>query len=236
MEKNRLLAELRSYPVFDLAALKHMTGKGQDYSKLVSYRLRKEGSIIGVERDKYTVHRNPFLVASYLTWPSYISGWSAARHHNLTEQIVTSITVITLRKRSRKRINFLGTPIEFVNTNEKYFFGYGRTDVDGFPVFIAEPEKSLIDGLLFRKISVPEVFEMIKKNKGKLNYNKLVWLTSRIGSRSLAKRVGFLLEKLGIGCKGLEKYISLPYIPLESGAGGEYGKNEKWKIIENVVL
>ena len=101
-----LLRELHKYPVFGVRIVANIINKGKDYAKLVVYRLKKAGLIFELERNRYTVHEDALLVASHVVWPSYLSGWTAIRYYNLTEQIPWKITVITTRSRKKREIKF----------------------------------------------------------------------------------------------------------------------------------
>ncbi|MCQ8898325.1 MAG: hypothetical protein NQU48_02650 [Hadesarchaea archaeon] len=63
--------------------------------------MKREKLIREIERNKYTLHEDPLLIASSITWPSYISCWAALSHHHLTEQLRTAIHVVTTRSRKR---------------------------------------------------------------------------------------------------------------------------------------
>ncbi|MEW5995717.1 MAG: hypothetical protein AB1744_15160, partial [Candidatus Zixiibacteriota bacterium] len=76
-KKIELLRELEKRAVFGNKEIKDLTGKDGAYTKLIVYRLKRDGLIKEIERDKYTVHDDPFLVASKIVWPSYISCWAA---------------------------------------------------------------------------------------------------------------------------------------------------------------
>lgn len=237
MKTALMLRNLEKHVVFDTNVVRGFVKKNTSYTNLLLHRLKKAGYIFEIERNKYTVHKDAFLIASRIVWPSYISMWSAIRFYNLTEQIPQSVWVVTTRKRRKKEINFANASILFVLTKPKYFFGFKKIDFKGFEIFIAEPEKSIIDGILFRRISVSEIFFILKNNLRSLNASKLLNYAVKTKNKALIKRLGFLLDKLGLDYHSkLRKYVYCPYTPLEYNLPPRGRLNKKWKIVENVKV
>lgn len=237
MKKLELLRELGKTPTFNNKRVRELIGKDSRYTWLVVHRLKREKLITQIEKDKYTVHDDPLLVASSLTWPSYISCWAALRHHGFTEQLPATVHVITPRSRKRKQITFGRAKIVFIRVRQSSFFGFDKLQRDGFEIFMAEPEKALVDSVLFRQISFSEVADMAQKNFKSINVGKLVDHLLKIGNSALAKRFGFLLEKLGAETHGkLRKFIGKSYTKLDYAMPAEGKKNGRWMVIDNVGL
>ncbi len=193
----KTLKELEKYPVFDLNILKGIMGKDSAYAKVYLSRLKKAGLVFEIERNKHTAHKNAFLIASRILWPSYISLWSALRFYNLTEQIPHAVSVVTTRNRKKSIIDFFGIKIIFNHIDKKYFFGFKKVNYDGAEIFIAEPEKAIIDSLLLGKISESEIFEIIKKNKREIDFRDLRRFSVETGDSDLIKAVEKILKKAG---------------------------------------
>jgi predicted transcriptional regulator of viral defense system len=237
MKKIELLRELEKYAVFGNKKVEGITRKPRTYTKLMIYRLKREGLIKEVERDKYTVYEDPFIIASNLTWPSYISCWAALRHHNLTEQLPTTIHMVTTRSRKRREITFGQARIIFVRTKPHRFFGFKKIRFDRVDVFIAEPEKALIDSVLFRRVSFSEITDMVRKNLGSIDVEKLVDYLVRTGDSACAKRFGYLLEQMGVRVHGrLGKFVGRSYTVLDYARPAEGKGDERWMVIDNVGI
>ncbi|MFH1182227.1 MAG: hypothetical protein V1702_04670 [Candidatus Woesearchaeota archaeon] len=227
-----LLDYFRKYPVFDSATVKNKTGKSDSYANLLIHRLKKRELILQIERDKYTVFNDPFLLASRLVWPSYISCWSALKYHNLTEQVPQEITVVTTA--SKKAILFENSKIRFIKLRPPVFFGYGKEKFEGFDIFVADAEKALIDSALLGEVSISEIKEILENNIKELNLGRLVAYLKRVGNRSLIKRFGYLLESMGKDCfKSLRKFIGDMYVQLDRSKAAGRNKNEKWRVVVN---
>lgn len=237
MKKIELLRELGKTPTFNNKRVRELTGKDSRYTWLVVHRLKRERLIAQIEKDKYTVHDDPLLVASSLTWPSYVSCWAALRHHGLTEQLPTAIHVVTTRSRKRREVEFGRARIIFIRTKPPYLFGFEKIKLSGLDVFMADPEKALIDSAFFRRVSFSEVADVVEKNLNSIDIMKLVDYLLKIENSALAKRFGFLLEKLGAEAHGkLGKFTGRSYTKLDYAMPAKGKKSERWMVINNVGL
>ena len=136
LNRIKLLKQLEKYPVFTTNIVSGITNKEKPYSRLIIFRLKKAGLIYELERDRYTLHYDPLLVASHILWPCYISSWAAIRYYNLTEQLPTIIEVITTRPKEKKIIEFANAKIRFSRIKIENLFGYGKVQYDRFQLHI----------------------------------------------------------------------------------------------------
>ncbi len=237
MKKISFLKELEGYAVFTNKTVRELTHKSKSYTKLLVYRLKKDGLITEIEKNKYTLQKDPLAVASSIVWPSYISCWTAIRYHNLTEQLPQDVFVITTRAKKRRGLSFGNSRILFMRVKPKYFFGFRKGAYGNFTIFIAEKEKALIDSALLKKISFSELSAIAMEHKDELDMRLLIEYLDKIKNKTLIKRFGFLLEKLGYDFYSeLKGFINAPYIPLDYSAARKGKKNKKWKVIENVNI
>jgi predicted transcriptional regulator of viral defense system len=144
------------------------------YGYLVAYRMKKAGVLHEIEKGKYSLESDPFMVASWITWPSYISCLSALHYWGLTEQLPFTIHVVTTRKRKKKSVAFGGAKIEFIHLKKSSFLGFKKVPYHGSEIFIAEKEKAIVDALAARKMSLGAAASLVEKNKGKVSVRKLL--------------------------------------------------------------
>ncbi len=188
--KEAIRKALQNYPVFTVKDLASLLNKKMNYAYLQVYRWKKKKLIYELEKGKYTLEEDPFLIASWIVWPSYISGWAALHYYHLTEQLPFTIQIITTRKRNKRRIDYGKVKIEFTTVKSPLFIGFQRIIYQQRDIFIAEKEKALIDALATKKMSLAEGVEIIKNNKRKINHTKLF---------SYAKQTKGLYSKLRRG-------------------------------------
>ncbi len=231
-----LLDQLKKYPVFDLTAIARKVNRSEEYLWLFIHRLVRKKRILTIEKNKYTLCKDPWIVASNIVWPSYITGWAALRYHNLTEQLPNTIEVITSSKRKKRKLFFQGMKIKMITTTPALMFGFNKLSKEEKEIFVAEPEKALLDAALFKSMSFSEIREIIKYNITRLQTGKIVHYLLKIGNKSLIKRFGFTLDSAGKDYyKRLRTHLDRNYVLLDYSLPRRGKKNEKWRIINNVI-
>ena len=232
MRQIELIAYLKQYPLFSAITLQNKLGKSKAYCNLVLYRWQQQKLIFRIERNKYTVHQDPFLIASRLVWPSYISGRSALQYYHLSDQVPHEITVVVTKP--KKNLLFCNTLIRFTVTKPAHFFGYRKIKYPEQEIFIASPEKALIDSELLGKVSVAEIKEILTSHLSELHLAALIIYLIRINSSSVLKRFGYLLELMGKDYhQRFQKYCDATLIFLDPTRSHQGLKNQKWRLIIN---
>ena len=223
MKTVHLLKKLGRFPLFTENDAAKIVNKGPKYIRTLLYRLNKEKLIYRIERGKYTLHEDTLIFASHIAIPSYLSLWTALRYYNMTEQQPTSFFVLSpIKRKNIKNLNII-----FAST--KHIFGYKKERYSDFDIFIAEPEKTIIDSLLF-KIPIEDINRALDNKY--LDFKKLSNYAKKTKNKSLIKRMGYLLEKKKnnpYGLKALDNnYILFDYM------GKKKGKRDKrWKLMIN---
>lgn len=235
MEALKVLKRLEEYPTFDITTIANIIGKDETYAKVYLNRLKNRGIVQQLQRNVYTVQDDPLIIASRIIWPSYISLWAALRYHNFTEQTPNKISVVTTRTKSRGSISIKNTMIIFERVQPLYFFGFSKIRIKDFEIFMAEPEKALIDSVLLKRISVAEVYSMLKENRKNISSEKITDYVLRTQNRALAKRFGWMLSSLGYkSAEKLKKGTYKTMIPLDYSRSVSDIKDKKWGIIVNI--
>lgn len=219
--------------VFSFLDLARILGRGDGYAKIFIHRLSKRG-LVRLERNKYAIKGiNPFVIASNIVFPSYLSFISAYSYHNLTTQIPRALYVVTLKQ--RRALNYDGNLINFIKFNKYRFFGFKREVLDGKFLFVAEPEKAIVDSLYLPKYApISETFFALRN--AELNVEKLLSFAKRMGSSAAMARLGYLLESIGVKVSGELKPLPKNYVPLNPTLAKEGKKNRRWKLIINEAL
>lgn len=235
MKTLQVLKRLEAYPTFNINIVANIIGKDPAYAKVYLNRLKKRGIVQKLQRNVYTVLTDPLIIASRIAWPSYISLWAALRYHNLTEQMPNEISVVTTRIKSRRSISIMNTTIVFERIRPLYFFGYSKIRIKDFEIFMAEPEKALIDAVLLKRISISEIYSILRLDLKNISSEKLTDYILRTGSKAVAKRFGWMLNSLG--CDAAEKLEPLTYktmMPLDYARPVSGMKDGKWGIVVNI--
>lgn len=187
MNRMELVEKLKEYAVFSALDVEKILCKSRQYAYLFIQRLKIGGIIHEIEKGRYTCYTDPFLIASRIVWPSYISGWAALQYHHLTEQLASTIEVATTRSRKQRKIEFMNVRIEFSRLNPLHFFGYEKLEYKNHQIFMANKEKALIDALFLGHISPIEFKEILKINKNKISIRRLKSYSKRISKLFYSK-------------------------------------------------
>lgn len=230
MKTVELLEELRKKPLFTINDLARLLRKGGQYVRLVAYRLKKRGLVKRIERGKYTVHDDPVIFASFIVTPSYISFWTALRIYNMTEQLPSGVMVAATKP--KKDVEFGSQKITFTKISE--FWGYKKMRYGSFDIFIAEPEKAVVDSMIAKNVPFDEAAKSILE--GEYDHERLIEYAIKTGTSSLAKRVGYILEKRNVNANRLLGMADRNYIPLDWSIAVKGRKDPRWKVIVNTEL
>ena len=227
MQSILLLKRLDEKTVFTIQDIKRITNCNGLYAKQILSRLQKKGFIKKITKNKYTTKDDINAIASNITFPSYISFWSASSLLGYTDQILNTITIATTRK--IKPIRYSGYVIKAINI-KKYFFGYHKLRTANNEIFIADDEKLIIDALLRPNEcgNFDEIRYIIKKSM--ITEEKIVTYLKRANNQAIIKKVGFLIEEI----RGLDlsKHFRLDrnYVKLNTSDYKTRFINHKWRI------
>ncbi|MHB9096348.1 MAG: type IV toxin-antitoxin system AbiEi family antitoxin domain-containing protein [Syntrophales bacterium] len=207
------LAKAGAHPTFSLAfarqALRHTK---RDPTPQFLERLQSKGWVKRIRRGRFAVvplssgeGRSPqlheFVVAMELVTPAVIAYWSALNHHGMTEQLPRTVFVATDHPVRRQPGEVLGVGYKIVSLKPDKFFGIVNDWIDEIPFRVTDREKTIVDGLdLPRHVGgVSEIAKALKGSWKTLDEEKLRGYTAKIGNSAVAKRLGFLMETLGLG-------------------------------------
>ena len=106
------------------------------------------------------------------------------------------------------------------------------------PVFIAEPEKAIIDSIdLYSKSGgIIEITKSIENAISIIDKKKLIEYASRFPNKSMISRLGYIFELKGIQLKELQKFKSQSFVLLNPKNIKEKRYNKQWNIIVNEEL
>jgi predicted transcriptional regulator of viral defense system len=137
---------------------------------------------------------------SRIAEPYYFAYATAAAHYGLTTQVRNVVWIATTRSGYRQR-ELLGASIRFVRLMPRKFFGYESVSVFGYPVFMSDREKTIIDCVDRINLAgnASEVRRMIAAAARRIDWEKIVRYLEQIGSASLVQRLGFLAGTTQVG-------------------------------------
>jgi predicted transcriptional regulator of viral defense system len=213
MKWEEVLTIARDNPVFPSSFLLAGRGSATDVRRQLD-RWVKSGRLLRLRRGVYAVappYRvgapHPFLVANHLRRPSYVSLQSALSHYGMIPEFVPVTTSVTTGRPEE-----LDTPLGrflFRHVKKTAFFGYTQTEISrGQPVFLASPEKALLDLLYLTpgSDSLAYLDELRFEPTDRFDWHTLRKHAQRMRSRKL-KRAVELISRMegGHSYQGLKK-------------------------------
>lgn len=156
MKYMELIDLVRKQGWFDLATLTQMTGERRETMQVQLYRWRKTGKLLPLRRGMYALPEihcaqpvSPLALANGMYAPSYLSRHWALGYYGMIPERVVEFTSITTRV-PRRFENSFGV-FSYRHIKPAAFFGYRAVEINGERVFLAEPEKALLDLWYFDK-------------------------------------------------------------------------------------
>ncbi len=187
---------------------------------------------------------DPWVIMTRTFSPCYIGGFSTCEHWGLTEQIFRVVFVFTRKRVRPARGEIRGIPYIVKTLSPGRFFGTRRIWRDRTPVAVSDPSRTLVDllddpstggGMRHVAIVVAAYFQSEHRN-----YQQLIDYTLRLGNRTVFKRLGYLVERLGIDAPvlvaGCLANLSTGYSVLDP-AGPRRGRLlRRWRLLVNVGI
>lgn len=225
MNSHQLLKSLNEKPVFTLADIRRRVSSPA-YAKQLVHRLQRQDLIARVAQNRYTINDDPLVVATHLVTPCYLSFWSASAFYGYTEQILNTIQIATTHK--RKSTVYKGVRIQFFPLKEIY--GYRKFATPVGELFIADPEKLLIDCFLRPQAigNFTEILNVIEK--APCSKEKIIEYLKRANNSALTKRLGYLLEKKRSIDISSQIKLDTNYVFLNPFSKRRTSTNAKWRV------
>jgi predicted transcriptional regulator of viral defense system len=186
---------------------------------------------------------DPLRFGTRIARPYYLGFATAAELLGLLPQASRVYYVVTTA-RGRPRLVH-AAQFRRVRVAPARFFGTRRIRRRGELVVVSDPERTILDCLERPDLGggLGGVLRILESAGPRLDFERMDRYLARLGRRSLALRLGFLLEQLPSGARPpaarLRRWVARPtdpYVPL--GAPNEFGRrgphDARWHIIRNV--
>jgi predicted transcriptional regulator of viral defense system len=184
---------------------------------------------------------NPYLVARHLAdvAPYFISHSSAMELHRMVTQPQFVIFVSSTKRIPKQTLH--GTEFRFVYLKSQHFFGAMKHWVTKEQaVEVSDLERTIIDGLRQPEYcgGITEVAKGLWMRRADLRLQKLVEYATLFHSGAVTRRLGYLLELLGVATEvelySLRKSLTATYVPLDPILPREGPHLARWRLQINV--
>lgn len=232
MNVHMILEQFRAsgISVFRTGDMARLLGMSKGSASVYIHRMKRMGLIHGVERGKFTITEDPFIVASQIIVPSYISFSTALYLHGRLDQVIDTIEMVTSRKReallfSQMRIKFRRFPAGRV-------FGYRKHAKGNSFIMLGDLEKVAMDCLYKpRFVPISALHEALVQGFDKTLLERYALLMK---SEAVVRRAGFLLESLGEDTELAPSTGTTYMLNPSLRRKGKYDK--RWKLYVNEVF
>lgn len=191
----------------------------QRAGRLLAY-LARRGWLSRIRRGLYTVvplgagkpgewREDPWIVAATYLAPCYIGGWSASEHWELTEQIFRDVVVVTGRGVRSANMEIQGTSFRLKSLPKTKHFGTRSIWKGRVRVAVSDPARTIVDMLDDPSLGggirhVAEVLDAYFSSEHR-DDKLIVRYARRRGNRTVFKRLGYLVEALGLDADTLAR-------------------------------
>jgi predicted transcriptional regulator of viral defense system len=139
---------------------------------------------------------NALVVGAAFVEPYYFSYYTSNSHYGFTTQMPFTLFIATTKK--KPNVEWQSATFKFVTVSKSKFFGYRLERVFDAEVYMAEPEKSLVDS--FDKPhyagGIEQLARITWRGLARVDQNKLIDYAIRMKSHALVQRLGFIIDFL----------------------------------------
>lgn len=227
-----------------------MTGflpPGFKYRNQLVYTLKQKKILTPIKRGFYVftpleaiptgLRVNEFLIPPlFFPRKDYYIGYSTMfNYYGFIDQLFQTVYVLNTSLFRERTI--CGASFKFLKVSKDRMYGIETIRVDGTDVKVSSRERTLVDLIYFNRPvggveKAVEILERMAREKG-CDINKLVEYASRFPNATVRKRIGVVLEGLGIEEAALTPLAeSVKKTAVSSFTGSRKGTlNKMWRVI-----
>jgi len=185
-----------------------------------------------------------WVVAVRTFEPCYLGGWTACQHWGLTEQLFRTILVVTARRVRHRDQEIQGTRYRLTVRGEEKLFGTVLVWRDRVRAPVSDPTRTIVDLLDDPALGggirmVADVVHEYLTGEHR-DDTLLVDYADRLGNRAVFKRLGFVVEHLGVAAPDLVEASlsrrSAGIVALDPSVDAKGTIVRRWGVRKNVTL
>ena len=141
---------------------------------------------------------DPWVLVPTLFGQSYIGGWTAAHHWELTDQLFNETLVFTTRRVNEKRVTAQGVTFLLHGIKTKHLFGLKTLWRGSARVSVSDPARTLIDMIAAPEVGggIDHVADCLRAYLGSKTADRdlLIRYATQFDNGAIFKRLGFLAD------------------------------------------
>ena len=186
---------------------------------------------------------DPLLVAAEIWSPCYFTGWTAAHHWSLTEQVFRAAVLKTTRRVRSSPVHLLDH--EYLVSHvpaDALAWGLKSVWLADTRVQFADPARTVIDILDTPAVGggIRHGADVVASYLAEHDWRALVEYGDRLGNRAVFKRLGYLVEALGDAHPDLvsacQERLSSGISPLDPSGPSGGRRHMRWGLRVNATV
>jgi predicted transcriptional regulator of viral defense system len=247
-----LTAEEENRQVLTVADFMEFYGISSSYARKMISELVRTGWLIRIAKGQYQVlpaktGLDPFpmgdkFVLGCQVFPNgFIAYGSAAEHHGLSLQVFNSVIIANTDRSGVRDIGSVS--VQLIKIDQRNYVGYESLS-RGPSVKVATLERTIIDCIDRPELAggISDLVEILQRGKSRTNVDRILEYLPSYSSKSLVKKVGFLLEQFDYPMTesqiksfldlsaGVKAYLFSPRL---QGTSSKHEYSRKWRLIVN---
>jgi predicted transcriptional regulator of viral defense system len=186
---------------------------------------------------------DPLVLADAVWRPCYFTGWTAANHWGLTEQVFRTTIVKTTERVRKTRDHLLDAEFKVVHASADHLtWGLARVWRGDRRVLIADPARTVVDVLDEPALAggIRLAVEILDAYLADHEWRTLVEYGDRLGNGAVFKRLGYLVEAAGLPDDGLteacRERLTAGIALLDPDGPSTGPRRSDWQVRENVTV
>lgn len=183
---------------------------------------------------------DPWYLADLVWYPCYITGWSAANHWSLTDQVFRSTVVATTLRVRRVEQDLAGNSYLVHHVDENWLtWGLRPEWRHERRVLVADPARTVAELLDAPALGggVRHVVEILDTYLQDASIDSLIEALDRLSNGAAFKRLGYLLERLGVddprSIEAVSQRITAGISALDPSQPAVGSRSAKWGLLVN---
>ena len=196
-------------PLIDVATASTLLGWDRIRTAKQMARWSNQGFLRRVRRGTYAVVptaamtqeqviADPWVLITTVFRHAYVSGWSAAEHWDLTEQVFNTILVCTTDRVRRTQLTVAGAALRARHVPQSWFFATQVEWREGSRVLVSDLHKTILDMCADPSLGggIQHVMHCLHAylKRDDVDHERLLAHAIRLGDPTAFKRLGFLCE------------------------------------------
>jgi predicted transcriptional regulator of viral defense system len=186
---------------------------------------------------------DPLIVANRVWSPCYFTGWTAARHWGLTEQVFHTTVVRTAERVRIGHVRLLDHDYAVSHvTSDEMAWGLRNEWLGDVRLRFASPARTVVEVLDDPRLGggPRHSAEILEQYLDEHDAEELIAAANQFANRAVFKRLGFLVERLGLDAPGLVdeslKRLSSGVSSLDPGGPIKGHVDRRWRLRVNAAV